>query len=209
MPDPMSAGPPSPAFVLLARGPVDDPEAVRRSWDHWHERVAGDSGWLGSTGGIASGGQWLAAIRYAAEEAGRAAAEDDAGEGLLSGAASLELTGEVQPVEGNGSPAAGGFVQFMRARVPDRHGFEAVEAAIGNRFAAARHDFLAGLRAWTAADRLTAVDWFTSEADARAGEATEFPADLRALFAEWMSFLHDVEWYDLAQPWQVAPDRAS
>lgn len=37
----------------------------------------------------------------------------------------------------------------MRANVPDRHRREAVEAAMGDRFAAVRPDFLAGLRAWT------------------------------------------------------------
>lgn len=93
----------------------------------------------------------------------------------------------------------------MRARVPNRHRLEAVEAAVGDQFATVRRDFLAGLRAWTGPDRLTVVDWFTSEADARAGEAIDIPADLGALFSEWMSLLQDVEWYDLHQPWQISP----
>ncbi|MDQ4069094.1 MAG: hypothetical protein M3203_06445 [Actinomycetota bacterium] len=193
-------------FVLLARGPVDDPGAVRRRWDDWHERIAAASGWQGSTGGVASTGDWLAAIRYSSEEAARASAEGGSDHGFLSGATSLELTGDLQLVEGNGPPLAAGFVQFMRARVPERHRLEAVEAAVGDRFAAVRRDFLAGLRAWTGPDRLTVVDWFTSEAEARAGEATAIPPELERLFGEWMSLLHDVEWYDLGQPWQVAPE---
>ena len=208
MPDAMSdrPQPQPPAGVLLARGPVADPEALRRSWDEWHERVAsGHSGWLGSTGGISSRDEWLAAVRYASEGAGRAAAAA----GFLPDATAVEVTADVDLVEGNGSPAAGGFVQFMRARVPDRSRLEAVEAAMGDRFAALRPDFLAGLRAWTGPEQLTVVDWFTSEADARAGEGVEIPPDLGALFGEWMSLLHDVEWYDVAQPWQVAPDRPS
>ena len=126
--------------------------------------------------------------------------------GFLSGATSLEVTGDVHLVEGNGAPSRARFVQFMRARVPDRSRLEEVEATIGDRFAAVRRDFLAGLRAWTASERVTVVDWFTSEADARAGEATEVPPGLGALFGQWMSLLYDVEWYDLTAPWQVSAE---
>lgn len=196
----------SPAFVLVARGPVGDPVVLRRGWEEWNEWLASAaSGWLGSTGGIASGGQWLAAVRYSSEEAGRAAAEADAGQRFLSAASTIDLTGDVQLVGGNGSPTAAGFVQFMRAQVADRLRFESVEAAVSDRFAAVRPDFLGGLRIWTDPGRLTIVDWFTSEADARAGEASEMPADLGALFGEWMSLLDDVEWYDLPEPWHAGP----
>ena len=202
----MSTAAHPPACVLLARGTVADPDALRRSWDEWHDRVASDeNAWLGSTGGISSAGQWLAAIRYSSEEAGRMATADaDATPSFLSGATTLEVTGDVHLVEGNGSPDGGGLVQFMRAHVADRQRLGEVEGAVGNRFAAVRPDFLAGLRAWTGPGRLTVVDWFTSEADARAGEAGGVPTDLGALFGEWMSLLSDVEWYDVADPWQVA-----
>jgi hypothetical protein len=197
-------------FVPLARGPVADRDALRRGWNEWHARVAaGADNWLGSTGGIASSGEWLAAVRYSSEEAARAAADGGAAGTFLSDASTIELTGDVHLVDGNGSPAAAGFVQFMRAGVADRQRLEAVETAVGDRFAAVRRDFLAGLRAWTGPGRLTVVDWFTSEADARAGEATEIPADLGALFGEWMSLLHDVEWYDVAEPWQVTREAPS
>lgn len=199
----------SPLVVLLARGPAGDPDILHRRWEDWHEQVGSENtAWLGSTGGITSGGEWLTAVRYSSEEAARAAAQGGGGPDLLNATATVEVTGDVQLVEGNGSPAGGRFVQFMRARVPDRHRFEAVEAAVGDKFATVRRDFLAGFRAWTGPDRLTVVDWFTSEAEARAGEAIEIPADLGALFGEWMSLLHDVEWYDLADPWQVTPEPA-
>ena len=194
-------------FVLLARAPGGDLDILRRRWDRWHQQAAATSAhWLGSTGGLAPGGDWLAAVRYSYEEAARTAAQ--AATDLLPDATTIEVTGDVHLVEGNGSPADGTFVQFMRARVPERHRLEAVEESVGDRFAAHRTDFLAGLRAWTGPDRLTVVDWFTSEADARAGEAIDIPADLGALFGEWMSLLHDVEWYDLRQPWQMSPQAA-
>ena len=194
-------------FVVLAQGAAADPDALRRSWEDWQERArASAGGWLGSTAGIAPAGHWLAALRYSSEEEARAA-RDDVGS-FLPGVTAVELTGDVQVVEGNGSPAAGRFVQVMRAHVPDRRRLEDVEAAIGDRFAALRPDFLTGIRAWTGADRLTVVDWFTSEAEARAGEAAGIPADLGSLFGEWMSLLHDVEWNDLVEPWQAHPAEA-
>ena len=195
------------AFVGLARGAVADPDALRRGWDDWQARAtARSSGWLGSTAGIAPSGRWAAALRYSSEEAARAARDDVAS--VLPGAAAVELTGDVQVVEGNGAPAAGRFVQVMRARVVDRRRFEDVEAAIGGRFAELRPDFLTGIRALTAPDRLTVVDWFTSEAEARAGEAAGVPPELGALFGDWMSLLHDVEWDDLVEPWQEHPAEA-
>jgi hypothetical protein len=194
-------------FVVLARGAVADPGILRRGWDDWQARAtARGSGWLGSTAGIAPSGQWAAALRYSSEEDARAARDDVAS--LLPGATAVELTGDVQVVEGNGAPAVGRFVQVMRARVPDRHRLEDVEAAIGHRFARLRPDFLTGIRAWTAPDRLTVVDWFRSEEEARAGEAAGIPADLGSLFGEWMSLLHDVEWNDLVEPWQAHPAEA-
>ncbi len=205
----MSDQPPS-IVLLLASGPVADAEALRRGWAEWHDRVApADGAWLGSTGGIARDGQWVAAVRYSSLEAAREAGEGPSGPSFLTGATTVELADGVHLVEGNGPPAAAGFVQLMRARVPDRRRFEAVEAAVGVRFAALRRDFLTGLRAWAGPDGLRVVDWFTSEADARAGEALDVPSDLGALFGEWMSLLHDVEWYDLPEPWQVTPDRHS
>ncbi len=210
MPDTVTEQPRPPTFVLLARAPAGDPDILRRRWDTWHQQAAASSAhWLGSTGGLAPGGDWLAAVRYSSEEAARTAAQAAADPDLLPDATTIEVTSDVHLVEGNGSPADGTFVQFMRARVHERHRLEAVEDSVGDRFAAHRPDFLAGLRAWTGPDRLTVVDWFTSEADARAGEAIDIPADLGTLFSEWMSLLHDVEWYDLRQPWQMSPEPAS
>jgi len=102
-------------------------------------------------------------------------------------------------------PTGAQFVQVMRATVADRGRLEAVEAEMGPAFQALRPDYLGGYRVWLDDARLVAVDFFTSEADARAGEAKGFPGDLQAQFDEWMGLLADVEWYDLSPPWLSGP----
>ncbi len=52
---------------------------------------------------------------------------------------------------------------------------------------------------------MVAVDYFRSEAEARAGESTEMPEELQAGFAEWMGLLSDHEWLDLNDPWLRMP----
>ncbi len=63
----------------------------------------------------------------------------------------------------------------MRATVRDRERFEAVEERIGPRFLEQRSDFLGGFRLWSAGGSLLAVEYFRSEAEARAGEAKPMP----------------------------------
>lgn len=107
---------------------------------------------------------------------------------------------DVTYAPGSGDPTAAGFVQVIRATVPDRARFEAVEESLGPAFVAHRPDFLAGYRVWLSDSELVAVDFFSSEAEARAGEAKEMPDELRRGFADWMASLEDVEWLNLPDP---------
>lgn len=50
-----------------------------------------------------------------------------------------------------------------------------------------------------------AVDYFRSEAEARAGEAKSIPDDLVAGFGEWQLLVAEPEWFDLTDPWLVTP----
>ena len=93
----------------------------------------------------------------------------------------------------------------MRATVADGARLEALEEAVGPAFRALRPDFRAAYRVWLDDSRLLAADFFSSEAEARAGEAVEMPDDVRRGFAAWMALLSDVEWYDLTQPWLSGP----
>jgi len=54
---------------------------------------------------------------------------------------------------------------------------------------------------WTAPDRFVEVNYFTSEAAARANESKEPPAELADLFAQFGEMMAKTEFIDLRDPW--------
>ncbi len=48
---------------------------------------------------------------------------------------------------------------------------------------------------------MLAVDWFSSEAEAWAGEQSEPPKEVAEAFPRWMSQMSDQEWFDFPMPW--------
>lgn len=182
-------------YVEVVQGGATDRAGLRPRWETEMDRLATVEGWLGATGGIAGSGGFVAAVRFSSADVARAAVAGrtswpDAGPG----------TSDVGVVMGGGSDEAG-FVQLMQAEVADRARFEEIEAAMGDDFARHRPDFLGGYRAWFPGSRLTVVDYFRSQSEARAGEAKPLSDELGARFEDWMALLSDVRWLDLPDPW--------
>src|SRR5207248_11784422 len=97
-----------------------------------------------------------------------------------------------------------GFVQVMRGRVtnPEKlaaleHRKGEIETALGQ----ARPDVLGDVMVVTGDGSYLEAIYFTSEADARRGEAGELPADMAALMDEFMSAVAIDEYLDLKDPW--------
>lgn len=201
-------------FVRVVVGRVADADRLQRQWDRWREELApGAVGWLGSVGGVTADRRVVMAERFTSAEARNTharrpeqAAWWSQAETCLDGPPDLLETGDVTAYEMHDSAAAG-FVQVMRAAVRDRARLEVVEAEIAPAFFALRPDFLAGYRAWFPDGVLVAVDHFTSETEARAGESREMSDELAAGFREWLSLLERTEWFDLADPWVAAPEK--
>ena len=78
---------------------------------------------------------------------------------------------------GGGSDEAG-FVQVMKVSGVDRAKVERLDASF-DKFANLRPDLLGGLRVWTGPDAYVEAAYFTSEAEARAGEKAEVPEELQ------------------------------
>jgi len=160
------------------------------------------AGWLGGTAGVTADDRLVRMDRFASVEA--AGQWWEAVEIRLDGRPTVLETQDVT-LQRAGDPAVARFVQVMRATVRDRERFEAVEERIGPRFLEQRPDFLGGFRLWFAGGSIVAVDYFRSEAEARAGEAKPMPDDLVAGFGEWQSLIAEPEWFDLTDPWLVTP----
>ena len=199
-------------YLQLTVGRAADPDELGRQLERWErELAAGAQGWLGSTGGVTPDGRFVLVHRFDSAEAAGASSERPAHqawwsmtEAALEGPPTRLQTGDVAVVHAQ-QPAVSGFAQVMWTRVKDRARFEELEAAFTTSFIELRPDFLAGYRAWFPNGSVAAVDYFRSEAEARAGEAREMPDQLAAGFEEWMSLMEGTEWYDLPDPWLAAP----
>jgi hypothetical protein len=105
---------------------------------------------------------------------------------------------------------APGFVQVMQGTVfdPDRMRELTEQFAAG--LGEYRPDILGGMVAvdggeHTMAAHFTEAVNFTSEAEARRGEATPPPAPLRALLEAEQHLIDDITYHDLHQPWIAMP----
>jgi hypothetical protein len=197
-------------FVQFIEGPVHDGAALRRQLDQWLERCGdGADGWLGTTAGVTTDGTGFVAARFASADAARANSDRDEQsawwaetEKVFDGTIAFTDCDDVRLVRGGGSDDAG-FVQVIRGRVRDE---EAARAWLGEEDLAegARPDVIGGLIGLHPAPAAyTMVVYFTSEAEARAGEAEETAAGgddpVAALHAEPPRYL------DLPEPWLWSP----
>lgn len=193
-------------FVQIIKAKATDPDGLRRQFDHWGERLRpGAVGFLGSTSGATTDGEFVAVVRFESEEAARRNSDrTEQGEWWEATAACLENvtfadTSDVTTWGRGGSDDAG-FVQVIEGQVSDRARFEEIQKEFDATVAEVRPEVIGGTLAWQAGSRLTLTAYFTSVAEARAGEAKEPPPDQKALDEEWHSLLSDVRYYDLTEP---------
>lgn len=196
-------------FVQIMTGTVADPDLLRRQMDAWvRDLAAGAEGWLGVTAGLSRQGPYVTAVRFESEEAARANSErPEQGEwwketeAAYDGPVTFVDSNDVDLFLGGGSDDAA-FVQIMQARVSDRKRFEAIEEQLESTvpLSEVRPEIIGGVTAWEPDGRMTAVNYFTSEEQAREGEAKEPPAEVAELLQEWQGLMSDVEWFDIPDP---------
>jgi hypothetical protein len=176
----------------LLYGRATDLDGLRARW------TALRSDAIAGVAGVTTAGDWWGVLRHPIDAT--PPPPDDAFAACFA-AVPLVLDSPDPQLLLAGSPAPGaGFIQIMRARVPDRVGWTAADEVAIPRYAAARPDFLGTLRVWHG-DRLTVVDSFSSEAEARAGEQRGAAPDDQPVYDAWFAFLSEVEWHDLTAPW--------
>jgi hypothetical protein len=90
-------------------------------------------------------------------------------------------------------------VQVMKVSGVDRAQVERLDETF-DEFAKLRPDLIGGLRAWTGPDAYVEAAYFTSEAEARAGEKAELPEEVQAMMAEFQEMMANTEFIDLTDP---------
>jgi hypothetical protein len=194
-------------FVQVIEGKVADRDALHRQMDRWIADLRpGATGFLGSTAGVADDGTAIAFARF--ESAAAAKANSDRPEQgtwwsetekAYAGPVTFTDSDDVETLLGGGSNDAG-FVQVMKGNA-DRGRMHAMDRVFKAAAGSFRPDLIGGLRVWTGPQTYIEIAYFTSEADARAGEKKEPPAELRDMMSEFEDVTRDVEFIDLEDPW--------
>lgn len=202
-------------FLQVIRGRLSPraEDRLRERMARWAQEMApGAAGWLGSTAGVTEDGTFVAAVRFDSEEHARANSGRPEQHRWWTETAPLfegEVTFHDCPVvvlyQGGGSDDAG-FVQIIEACVSDVEEFLRVEQRWDEITTATgfRDDILGGVVAFDG-DHLVDIVYFSSEADARKGEAAELPPELVEVREREMSVLSEVVFTDLRQPWLESP----
>jgi hypothetical protein len=194
-------------FVQIIEGTVSRPEAIRAAGEQWEAQVRPVAeGFLGSTGGVTADGTAILVARFAdraAAEANNARPEQTAwfeahGATMFDGEPIFIESDDVEEFLGGGSDDAG-FVQITQGRIADREAWAAFEASTIDQLQAARPDLIGGLRVWHDDGRCTDINYFTSEAEARANEA-EMGETMGEEFAAYTDLVQVDCWIDLSDP---------
>jgi hypothetical protein len=200
-------------FVQMFTGRVSDAGRVRAVLQGWSAGPGRDAtGWLGSTQGITDDGQLVVLARFESEAAARANSErPEQGAWWESLAANLE--GEASFFESSdvdidlvGDPDTAGFVQVMRGRVSDPARARQLATDDSGAWARYRPDIVGSIMLTHDDGEYVMAVYFTSEAEARAGETSEPPEELRATIEEMSALdVGDVTYFDLRDPWVSSP----
>lgn len=192
-------------FVQVIKGRTSDAEALRAQFERWrNELKPGAEGFEGSTVGVADDGTFVALARFrdaAAAQRNSARAEQgawwEATAAHLDGEATFRESSDVDVLFAGCSNDAG-FVQVMEGTVKDRDQAQAMETPeMLEQLRSARPDLLGLQRVWFDGGAFVEAAYFTSEADARAGESSaEFSEPQQA----YMEQFGDMTFIDLRNP---------
>jgi hypothetical protein len=198
-------------FVQVIQGRTRDAAGLKGQLDRWVDELGrGAKGYLGSTAGVADDGTAILLARFESEEAARANS-DRPEQGAWWAETEKYFDGDVTFIDSNevdvtmaGGSDDAGFVQVMQGRVTDKARAKAFEAEFMPKLAEMRPDVKGSIRAWDG-DRFTEAIYFTSEEDARKGEATMASGEAAEGMAEFDTLFDDLSYIDLRDPWLRSP----
>jgi hypothetical protein len=191
---------------------VSDPPAVTGTFRRWSDELApGAEGWLGTTGGVTDAGELFIMVRFESEEAARANSERPEQHRFWTETSQLFST---EPrfqnstdvtVDTSGDPDTAGFAQVMTGQVTDPELARKLMAEQPD-MRELRPDILGSVTVNHEDGKWTMVIYFKTEAEARAGEAKEMPAEAKEAMEAMMAIsVGQPEYLDLRTPWLDSP----
>lgn len=191
-------------FIQVFQGPCTRQDEVHALSDEWRRDLSpGATGWLGGTFGFTDDDQLIGVVRFESRDAAEAnSARPEQGEWaerlreLMNGPLEFHDCDDVILMMDGGSDQAG-FVQIIRGRVDDPSRLRAMMADT-TMLHEMRPDVLGATLALEPDGTFTETIAFSSEAEARAGETKEPPAEVRRELEYAMA---GATFYDLHRPW--------
>ncbi len=195
-------------FIQILQGTCRDSDALRRQIDLWRREMGpGAQGWLGGTYGLTDDNTFVAMVRFESREAaarnsGRP--EQSAWwaetERCFEGPVTFHDCDDAVTFLDGGADDAG-FVQVIEGRLTDPERFRRLQELPVDVLQQARPEIIGGVMAMAQDGTFIETVAFRSEAEARAGERKEMPAEMRQTWQEEMAQMQDVTYLDLRHPW--------
>jgi hypothetical protein len=196
-------------FIQVIQSQVLDEAGLRGQLDRWRDELAPKAeGWLGTTAGLPVQGGFIAVFRFESEDAARRNSELAAQDQWWTDTAqyldqvSFHDCRNVDLILGDGGSDEAGFVQVIQGRTPDPERLREIGERLEAPIRAVRPEIVGGTVAWhDDGAGFTQTVYFSSEAEARAGERRDPPDDVRALFEESQRLVEAPRYFDLPDPW--------
>jgi hypothetical protein len=194
-------------FMQVISGRVTDEAAVSALMQRWTTDLApGAQGWLSSTSGATTEGEYVVfACFESAEAARRNSDRPEQGEWWaeveewFAEPPTFADYDDVLTLRAGVSPQAG-FVQAMLGSVSDVERERELSRAFVELDTDMRPDLLGGIVGIDDDGRFAQAMYFSSEAEARAGEQTEVPEDIARRLAEEEQLITEIRYLDLTAP---------
>jgi hypothetical protein len=196
-------------FIQVIQGKVADEASLRAAMDRWvRDCQPGAVGWLGSTSGITDDGTFVGVVRFESEDAARRNGErpeQDAWwnetEKCFAGEVTFLDSSDVTTWLAGGSDDAG-FVQVIEGHLQDPERMRSMMEQHSDEIRQMRPEIIGATVAVRDGGDYVQTTYFTSEAEARAGEKVEPPQDVAEAMAEEMQ---DARFLDLRHPMMMSP----
>jgi len=196
-------------FVQVIEGKVTDADRLHAAFDRWEQELAdGAVGWLGASEGVTDDGRFIAVVRFESEEAARRNSQRPEQDQWWREVSALfaepvtfhDSTDVMEDIVGD--PDRAGFMQIMQGRGKDPKRARELMSQDSAEWSKFRPDVLGSVAAQYDDGSYTMAMYFTSEADARAGEKKEPPPKLKAQMEEMNRLtVGETKFFDIRHPW--------